>query len=61
MAMDGHGKAIAREQILNWSPADGEFVRHCPTSAIIAEPVGREDEQERPRRAAAPGEPMAAD
>jgi NTE family protein len=61
MAMDGHGKAIARERIIDWSPADGEFVRHCPTSAIIAEPVGDEDEQERPRRAAAPGETMAAD
>ncbi|MGQ0713898.1 MAG: patatin-like phospholipase family protein [Gemmatimonadaceae bacterium] len=61
MAMDGHGKAIAREEILDWSPADGEFVRHCPTSAIIAEPVGQEDEQERPRRAVAPGDIMAAD
>jgi NTE family protein len=61
MAMDGHGKAIARERILDWSPADGEFVRHCPTSAIIAEPVGDEDEQERPRRAPAPGETIAAD
>jgi NTE family protein len=61
MAMDGHGKAIVRESILDWSPADGEFVRHCPTSAIIAEPVGREDEQERPRRAATPGQSVAAD
>ena len=61
MAMDGHGKAFAREAILEWSPADGEFVRHCPTSAIIAEPIGKEDEQERPRRASAPEEPMAAD
>lgn len=61
MAMDGHGKAIAREEILDWSPADGEFVRHCPTSAIIAEPIGREDAQERPRRADAPGDTMAAD
>jgi ferredoxin len=61
MAMDGHGKAIVREDIHEWSPADGEFVRHCPTSAIIAEPVEGDDAQERPRRAPAPGDTMAAD
>jgi NTE family protein len=61
MAMDGQGKAIVREAMHEWSPADGEFVRHCPTSAIIAEPVEGEDAQERPRRASAPGETLAAD
>jgi NTE family protein len=36
------GKAIAREPSVVWSPADGEFVRHCPTNAIIAETVATE-------------------
>jgi NTE family protein len=36
MARDLSGKAFARHQTVNWSPADGEFVRHCPTAAIEA-------------------------
>lgn len=41
MAMDETGKAIARMPLVDWSPADGDFVHHCPTYAIKAEPVDR--------------------
>lgn len=34
MALDRHGKAYVRRPVVDWSPADGEFVRHCPTGAI---------------------------
>ena len=37
MAMDSSGKAVPRVPIVNWSPADGDFVHHCPTYAISAE------------------------
>ncbi|HVF40318.1 MAG TPA: patatin-like phospholipase family protein [Gemmatimonadaceae bacterium] len=39
MAMDDTGKAVTRVPVVDWSPADGDFVHHCPTYAIIAEPV----------------------
>ena len=42
MGWGADGKAVARESELIWSPADGEFVRHCPTKAIIAETVATE-------------------
>lgn len=34
MGLDSTGKAFARTRTADWSPADGEFVHHCPTSAI---------------------------
>jgi NTE family protein len=34
MALDLQGKAHPRRPVVDWSPADGEFVRHCPTGAI---------------------------
>jgi NTE family protein len=34
MALDGAGKAYALTNEFSWSPADGDFVRHCPTEAI---------------------------
>ena len=37
MAMDEAGKAVARLPVVDWSPADGDFVHHCPTYAITAE------------------------
>jgi NTE family protein len=37
MGLDASGKAYALTQSLSWSPADGEFVRHCPTAAIHIE------------------------
>ncbi len=34
MAMDGEGKAYPTCTRLEWSPAEGDFVHHCPTRAI---------------------------
>jgi NTE family protein len=39
MTMDESGKATARMPVVTWSPADGDFIHHCPTYAISAEPV----------------------
>lgn len=36
MGMDSSGKAFTRTRVVEWSAADGEFVHHCPTSAIEA-------------------------
>jgi NTE family protein len=35
MGLDSTGKAFARTKIVEWSPAEGDFVRACPTNAII--------------------------
>jgi NTE family protein len=37
MAMDETGKAYPRLPVVDWSPADGDFVHHCPTYAILAD------------------------
>ncbi|MEX1185005.1 MAG: patatin-like phospholipase family protein [Gemmatimonadaceae bacterium] len=42
MGMGTDGKAFSRERVVSWSPADGDFVHHCPTFAIAAERVGAE-------------------
>jgi NTE family protein len=34
MGLDATGKAYALTHELSWSPADGDFVKHCPTDAI---------------------------
>jgi NTE family protein len=36
MAMDASHKAYAVQPVVEWSPADGDFVHHCPTLAISA-------------------------
>jgi NTE family protein len=36
MAMDSHQKAYPLTPVVEWSPADGDFVHHCPTFAIGA-------------------------
>jgi NTE family protein len=36
MAMDSQHKAYPLQPIVEWSPADGDFVHHCPTYAIEA-------------------------
>lgn len=41
MGLDSTGKAFARTHIVDWSPADGDFVHHCPTDAIIATKLDR--------------------
>ena len=37
MALDARGKAYPHTRRVAWSPNEGDFVRHCPTSAIRAE------------------------
>jgi NTE family protein len=39
MSLDLQGHAFPRTEIVDWSPADGEFVRHCPTGALRATPI----------------------
>ena len=39
MAMDATGKAYPTISRVEWSPADGDFVLHCPTGAIEARVV----------------------
>jgi NTE family protein len=36
MAMDASQKAYPLTPVVEWSPADGDFVHHCPTYAIEA-------------------------
>lgn len=48
MKMDAHGKAVAAVPDHEWSPADGEFVGHCPTEAITAESIVSRRKSTRP-------------
>ncbi|HXV16569.1 MAG TPA: patatin-like phospholipase family protein [Gemmatimonadaceae bacterium] len=48
MEMDPQGKARARIPMVNWSPADGDFVHHCPTYAITAEPAEANGQENQP-------------
>jgi NTE family protein len=41
MGLDSSGKAFARTKLAEWSPADGDFVHHCPTSAIMVKKLER--------------------
>lgn len=41
MGLDATGKAYTRTDTVDWSPADGDFVHHCPTGAIIARKIER--------------------
>lgn len=50
MAIDpADGTAVPREEEVEWSAADGDFVRHCPTNAIraaridLVPPSGRQE------------------
>ena len=44
MALDSEGKAYPLSPTCEWSPADGDFVRHCPTAAITVRRLDIEDE-----------------
>jgi NTE family protein len=46
MAMDDVGKAFPWTPEVEWSPADGDFVQHCPTYAIEVTPVEGTQENE---------------
>ena len=50
MAMDSHQKAYPLTPVVEWSPADGDFVHHCPTYAIEATrlEMGRDGRQGKP-------------
>jgi NTE family protein len=39
MGADASGKAYALTREVPWSPADGDFVKHCPTAAIAVTPA----------------------
>jgi NTE family protein len=39
MGLDADRKAYPRTRTADWSPADGQFVHACPTSAIIARKI----------------------
>jgi NTE family protein len=39
MGLDTAGKAFARTKVVEWSPADGDFVGACPTNAILARTI----------------------
>lgn len=41
MGLDSDGKAYTRTRTADWSPADGDFVAQCPTSAITARKIER--------------------
>jgi NTE family protein len=41
MGMDSSGKAFPRTRVVEWSPADGDFVHHCPTEAIAVRKLER--------------------
>jgi NTE family protein len=48
MEMDPSGKARPLIPLVNWSPADGDFVHHCPTYAISAEPAEANGHENQP-------------
>src|SRR2546428_12237353 len=52
--LDAQGKAVVTRPDQEWSPIDGEFIRHCPTYAISARPAAA------PKAAGAAGQPVAA-
>ncbi|HEY7878204.1 MAG TPA: patatin-like phospholipase family protein [Gemmatimonadaceae bacterium] len=37
MTLDHEGKAVVSTTPVPWSPADGDFVQHCPTEAIAVQ------------------------
>ncbi len=51
MEMDATGKAMPRMPVVDWSPADGDFVHHCPTYAINAEPAESNGKENQPQSA----------
>lgn len=48
MMMDDVGKAVPWTPEVEWSPADGDFVQHCPTYAIEVTPVGSTQMENQP-------------
>ncbi len=48
MAMDESGKAYPWTPEVEWSPADGDFVQHCPTYAIEVTPAAPAEKENQP-------------
>ena len=48
MAMDSQQKAYPLTPVVEWSPADGDFVHHCPTLAITATRIDAQAEPTAP-------------
>lgn len=48
MAMDEFGKAFPWTPEVEWSPADGDFVQHCPTYAIKVTPADQVERENQP-------------
>ena len=48
MMMDETGKAVPRIPVVDWSPADGDFIHHCPTYAINSEPAAGNGKENQP-------------
>jgi NTE family protein len=44
MALDSTGKAVSKTISVTWSPADGEFIHHCPTAALSVVPARRSNQ-----------------
>ena len=44
MALDSEGKAYPLSATREWTPADGDFIRHCPTAAITVRRLDIEDD-----------------
>ena len=42
--LDSERKAVVTQPEQEWSPLDGDYIRHCPTYAIIARPAALEKE-----------------
>ena len=45
--LDAQGKAVVTRPDQEWSPIDGDFIRHCPTYAISARPAAAPAETRR--------------
>ncbi len=41
MKLDAEHKAVTQTATVTWSPADGEFIHHCPTGALSVAPARR--------------------
>jgi NTE family protein len=48
MAMDSQQKAYPLTPVVEWSPADGDFLHHCPTLAITATRIDAQAEPTAP-------------
>ncbi|MCU0634660.1 MAG: patatin-like phospholipase family protein [Gemmatimonadaceae bacterium] len=48
LQMDAEGRALPRHPDVEWTPADGDLSRYCPTGALHVAPVGPFDTRSEP-------------